>query len=436
MFSQIFFLFLTLILMNFATEIPASYWIENPKEAFEWGLLCYALLLFFIGLQATIFRYIHRKIQSFWSGFINIEILFFLALFYFGLGGHRIFLENSSYQTPLIFSSLILYFFALGWIQFSYSYFCNHMSIKKGFKSGYRHCLFYFPFTIPFIMATLFLDGWSHFFSEQSDTLLLLGGIAFIGLTFLFLPPLMMRCWGCRSLNPLDLNERLEKLCSSLQFRHAGLKTWSMLPHAFTAGIIGIIPFFRYILFTPPLVQRFQPEEVEAILIHEIGHNHHRHLLCYPLILLGMLMSGALLLMGLEDFFFFVHPSSSSDTVSFLLIITFFGCYAAAMGLYFRFIFGFFSRLFERQADLHIFSTSLSPLALVKALDRLGVVTGYTHDQPSWHHFSLQERIGFLYQAMDNPTLVTQHHRKVKLWLIIYLFALILGLTTLQEFLT
>ncbi len=55
--------------------------------------------------------------------------------------------------------------------------------------------------------------------------------------------------------------------------------------------------------------------------------------------------------------------------------------------------FSVLSRLFERQADLYIFESSFDPFYMIQALDRLGVVTGFTHSQPSWHHFSLQERI-------------------------------------------
>ena len=36
--------------------------------------------------------------------------------------------------------------------------------------------------------------------------------------------------------------------------------------------------------------------------------------------------------------------------------------------LYFRYVFGFFSRIFERQADLHIFQVGLDPANLIESL--------------------------------------------------------------------
>jgi STE24 endopeptidase len=315
-----------------------------------------------------------------------------------------------------------------------YAYFQLHHSLKKAIQSAYRQLFFLFPFCLPFITISLLLDGLEHLPAWQQRTLplsqemlLLLFSLCLVILTLIFLPACIVICWRCHPLQQVDLKERLERLCASLHFRHAGLKIWSVMSHSFTAGIVGIVPAFRYILFTPPLLHRFRPEEIEAILVHEIGHNRYRHLLFYPFIMLGMLILGALALLGLEKSFDSAITSPAPGIGYFTLVMGLFLLYALLMGLYFRVVFGFFSRLFERQADLYIFETSLSPVYLVQALDRLGVVTGYTHTHPNWHHFSLQHRIRFLYRAMEDPLLIQRHHRRVKKWLIIYFLALLLG---------
>jgi STE24 endopeptidase len=94
--------------------------------------------------------------------------------------------------------------------------------------------------------------------------------------------------------------------------------------------------------------------------------------------------------------------------------------------LYFRFVFGHFSRLFERQADLHIFATNRPPQWMAEALDHIGRATGYSHNKPNWHHHSIQNRIDFIHQSIANPALVKQHHRLVRLNIICYF--IILGL--------
>lgn len=441
MFSQLFFLFLALTLINFTSESNFGFWIQDPQEAFLLGLLSYFLLLFCLYGQMRIVHHLFNKtIQSHWYSLVNVEVLLFLGVYHFGLGAQRFFLNGSlaSYQTPFAVVSLLLYFLALGWTHFWYSYFQMNQSCKKSFKNSSLQLLFYCPFCFPFILISVFLDGIQHFpllkntmISFNSDLVLFLMSCLLLGLTLIFFPALIMLCWRCKPLNHSDLKLRLEQICQSLNFQHAGLKMWRMMPHSFTAGIIGVVASFRYILFTPALINRFPPEEVEAILIHEIGHHHYKHLLCYPFILLGMVIFGTLLLIGLEYVFYPIVGEFSSESTYFILLMTLFISYAVVMGIYFRLVFGFFSRLFERQADLHIFATSLPPVYLIQALDHLGVVTGYTHSHPSWHHFSLQERIRFLNQAIDHPLIVDHHHRKVKKWLFLYFCILVTGCLTL-----
>ena len=183
-------------------------------------------------------------------------------------------------------------------------------------------------------------------------------------------------------------------------------------------------------MFTEKLLQQFTDEEIEAILVHEIGHSRHRHLLLYPFILMGMLLVGSLI------FIFILQPLLlnwkidalfQSDTFfsSFILFFT----YALFLGLYFRFVFGFFSRLFERQADLHIFEYSSPPTSMIQALDHIATLSGSIHQKPSWHHFSIQERINFLQAAIQDRRLVVKHHRKVKMWL--WLYFILFGLSSL-----
>lgn len=434
MFSQLFFVLLALILINFTSETNMAFWIEDPKRAFQWGLLGYTFLLTILCWQSKIFQTFYKQVQSLWISLVNLEVLFFLGVYHFGLGAQRFFLQGmlASYQTPYTLVSLLLYFLALGWAHFWYSYFQQYCSLKKAFKNAYHQLLFYVPFCLPFIVISCILDGLEHLPAWQNETLpfsqdliLFLLSLCLLGLTLVFLPVLIVICWRCKPLERFDLKERLEHICIDLNFRHAGLKIWSIMPHSFTAGIIGVTAAFRYILFTPPLIKHFQIEEIEAILIHEIGHSRYKHLLYYPFILLGMLLLGTSLLIGLEKILSSTIGEPSSASTYFVLIMALFIFYALLMGAYFRLVFGFFSRLFERQADLHIFSTSLSPIYLIQALDHLGVVTGYTHNHPSWHHFSLQERIRFLYQAMDNPNLITYHHKRVKKWLMIYFISLL-----------
>jgi tetratricopeptide (TPR) repeat protein len=67
--------------------------------------------------------------------------------------------------------------------------------------------------------------------------------------------------------------------------------------------------------------------------------------------------------------------------------------------LYVRFVMGFFMRHFERQADLFALDVLGQPQPLVQALERIGQLTGNSRQVPSWHHFSLAQRVAALHRA-------------------------------------
>ncbi len=198
-----------------------------------------------------------------------------------------------------------------------------------------------------------------------------------------------------------------------------------------TAGIVGIVPKLRYVMFTKRLLRELSPEAIEAILAHEIGHNYRKHLLIYPLILLGMIVCIGLFSMFFSDALIhfltleeLTHPTQPWNIYGIIIL---FAIYASIIGLYFRFVFGLFSRLFERQADLHVYHLQIPPEHMILALDQVGIATGHSHRIPSWHHYSIQERIDFLKETIRNPSEIQHHHRRVKLFLVGYLLLLIIA---------
>jgi STE24 endopeptidase len=233
-----------------------------------------------------------------------------------------------------------------------------------------------------------------------------------------FLPFFIQSIWQCQPLEDAQLLERLERLCQKGHFKHGGIKSWIVMGDSLTAAIIGIVSRFRYIMFTKRLLNEMSPEMLEAILAHEMGHSKRKHLLIYPFILMGMMICTSL---------FSYHFENEVP-----LPVIFIG-YLCIIGLYFRFFFGFFSRLFERQADLHVFEVGVDPQHMIEALDRIGIISNYSHKVPSWHHFSIQERIDFLQSAIHDPKIIAKHHQKVKSFVIFYFILLLLILIFLSK---
>ena len=70
--------------------------------------------------------------------------------------------------------------------------------------------------------------------------------------------------------------------------------------------------------------------------------------------------------------------------------------------LYIRFIFGWFSRRFEREADLFSAELLKDFRPLSRGLERIGLACGNIRNEASWHHYGIAERVWFLEETYYN----------------------------------
>jgi len=417
MFSHLIFLILAVSLITFANGLPLPLWVTSTGFTVAWGACAYFLLLILIYWQGQ--GRLLTKGEAY--VLVQVELLGFLALFLFALGGNALFFPLLTLNALL---NLLLYFGGMALFYYSWAQ-------KEGESlpqlTASQQIRLTFPFVVPFILFLAMVDLLNYLpaLSENSGLLWILE-IVFLILTLLFLPCLLIAVWQCVPMQDQILKARLEKVCDTAGFKHGGILDWTLLNRSHTAAILGILPSFRYILFTKGLQKELSPESLEAVLAHEIGHSAHRHLLLYPWIFLGVVVLTTLytLLIGspLEENYL------QSPFYPFLLFLP----YALILWFYFRYIFGFFSRLFERQADLHCFALKIPADHMIHALDDIAKATGFTHSAPNWHHHSIQDRIDFLEKAKKNPNLITHHHRLVNVALLIYT-AILLGGFYLME---
>ena len=101
------------------------------------------------------------------------------------------------------------------------------------------------------------------------------------------------------------------------------------------------------------------------------------------------------------------------------------------MILYFRFLFGYFIRNFERQADLHVFTAIGSSKAIIAAFEKIAILSGNIRDLPSWHHFGIGQRVDYLKKCEQDPSKIVRHNRKVRFSLLAYI--LLLGITAFGQ---
>ena len=251
-------------------------------------------------------------------------------------------------------------------------------------------------------------------------------GVTIIG------PLLIQKFWRCKPLEHGYDRKRITDLCKRADLEYADILYWPIFGgKMITAGVMGLIKKFRYILVTPSLLQLLDPAEIDAVIAHEIGHVKKNHLLFYLAFFVGyMLLSYVTLdliiftIIYAKPVYWLINKSGFSQTtvlsgISSVVIISLFL-------VYFRFIFGFFMRNFERQADTYVYALFDSGQPLISTLEKIAATSGQSADKPNWHHFSIQQRIDYLRKCETNSSWITRQDDKVKKSMGIYLVCLVL----------
>ena len=247
----------------------------------------------------------------------------------------------------------------------------------------------------------------------------------FVVFLVLFFPPLIRRLWDCRPMPEGPMREKILAFCRTQGFG-SEILYWPLFEgQVITAGIMGIVPGFRYLLVTPALLEALSEKELESVLAHEIGHVKNKHLILYVLLFLGFsVFAGALatpiphLILSSDTYYWLLGKVSfSPDTLLGVL-----GAIPLLILLivYFRFIFGFFIRNFERQADASVFRAQGTGAHLISSFEKIALLTGTRREEKNWHHFGLGERIGFLERCEQDRLTIGRQDRKVYAFLLLY----------------
>jgi Zn-dependent protease with chaperone function len=247
----------------------------------------------------------------------------------------------------------------------------------------------------------------------------------------IFAPPLVVRFWSCQPLAQGMQRSLIERFCQKENFHVREIVLWPGQGGVFiTAGVMGLLGRYRYLLVTQGLLDILDEEELQAVLAHEMGHVKEHHLFFYLIFLLGYLVfaypiSGvSLVLLLTSNLPQTVVMRTDSQFMTFISILSTIPL-VVLLVIYFRFLFGFFIRNFERQADLYGLSVMSRPYPLISALEKVAFYSGNIRDVPSWHHFSIKERVDFLTEAAGNPSLIRKHRGKIRKALAGYLVGII-----------
>lgn len=285
--------------------------------------------------------------------------------------------------------------------------------------------------------------------SEQAEWLFQRLGLVSLLVLIPLMPLLVRLVLGLRPMPDGPMRRRLEAVARRLHFRCSDLLVWNTRGGMANAMVLGVLPWPRYVVFTDRMLEEFQPEEVEAVFGHEIGHVKHHHMLYYmgflaiSMLVLGLAVTRLAPLM--PDWGWTLFPGSDDpgagvgllnrQLVDALPLV-------ACLVVYVFVVFGYLSRRCERQADIYgcravscgdphcqghdpeMLPTraGLCPTGIrtfIRALEKVGYVNGISRDRPgflqSWQHSTIARRVEFLQSLLREPELEPRFQTRVAL---------------------
>jgi Zn-dependent protease with chaperone function len=440
-------IYFLVVIFTVAVDRPPEAPALNPAVSFP--LLVLIFVVYAQICARTFARVIHEGSSAFFSAEVRMSILavvtFVFCLHLFDLKYYLHFLSVGD-RLPVLENlgglGIFIVFFILMWLR-------GRAAYQTAFHRSYTAVSFIvsnirvnLPIILPWLVISLCFDllsmlqipGVNRLLdSPWGDVVLFLVFVVFLLFAF---PPLVRRLWDCRPLPAGPFREEIERFCRRQGFS-SEILVWPLFEgQVITAGIMGIIPGFRYLLLTPALLQAMNTEELEAVLAHEIGHVKRMHLVLYICLFLGFsLFAGVaaeplpFLILGWQGFYRLLEALRISPetlmavlvSVPFLLLLI----------VYFRFLFGYFIRNFERQADLYVFKALGGSAPLISSFEKIAYMGGNIRDQKSWHHFGIGERIDFLEKCERDRGLIAKHDRKVRYSMALYFGVVLLSVLLL-----
>ena len=440
--------FLVVIFAVTTDRIPDAPWI-NP-------LFGVPAMLFLYLVYSFIARYMFQRLKFGSSNeyFKTESRLSILAVIFFGVS--LFVFDLKYYLEPLSIGGRMPVFANYGGIAFFFVFFCL-MWINA--RSEYQH-IFHreyspgrfvvanlktnLPILLPWLVLTLVFDlllladlpGVAPLLDSNWGDLVIIA--VFLVFLLIFFPPMVRWLWNCTPLPDGLLRRAIEEFFRKQDFS-AEIFLWPLFEgQVLTAGVMGLVPRFRYVLVTPALIQTMNWQEIEAVLAHEIGHVKKKHLLLYVLLFISFSVFFSAAAEPLPIFiltsdwfyslssFFLISPElllAGMVSVPLLLLVL----------IYFRFIFGYFIRNFERQADIHVFSALGDSTALINSFEKIARLSGKIRDRKNWHHFGLGERIAFLEKCEQDKSWIKKHDKKVYLSLGLYFLAVVLSVILVRS---
>ena len=373
----------------------------------------------------------------------SVLAIVLFAIDVYGLGLSSFFKDITIFSIIPTFQALI--FIALFVCYLSIVWICAHAPYQGLYNTDISMRSYVFSnilFSIPVLLPWLILSGISDIilaipFEAPKLFLSTTEGEVIYFVVFLFViaiigPRMIQKFWRCKPLESGYHRNRIERLCEKAGLQYANILYWPIFGgKMITAGVMGLTKKFRYILVTNALLRLLEPVEIDAVIAHEIGHVKKKHLLFYLVFFVGYLLLSYAIFDLIIYFILYVEPiyrflsnagihqtTVTSTLFSLIIIFTFL--------IYFRYIFGYFMRNFERQADVYVYSVFDTAIPLITTLGKIAATSGQPDDRPNWHHFSIRDRIDYLKKCEADRKWIKRQDRKIRKSILLYLLVILL----------
>jgi len=167
-----------------------------------------------------------------------------------------------------------------------------------------------------------------------------------------------------------DLKQRLVRLSESAGTRVRGIYKWNLSEKSkkANAALTGL-GATRRIILADTLLDHYSPDEIEAVLAHELGHHVHKHILKSIFVQAGITLFGFwaanfVLHMAIEQWHMFDTLSDYANLPLLVLV-------SSALSFVLMPAMNAYSRFNERQADRYAFKSIKNVQPFISSMNKL-----------------------------------------------------------------
>jgi Zn-dependent protease with chaperone function len=229
-------------------------------------------------------------------------------------------------------------------------------------------------FLVGLVLATIVVELLYFIMREFPEHWWLLTWAVFLGFFVLIaqLAPVVLFpiFYKFEPLQDTDLKDRLVRLGRQAGTRVRGVYKWHLSEKSkkANAALTGL-GSTRRIILADTLLDNYSPDEIEAVLAHELGHHVHKH------ILKGILVQAAVTLVGFWAANWVLHYATDrwkmfemlSDFANLPLLVL----VATALSILLMPALNAYSRYNERQADLYAFRSIATVEPFISSMNKL-----------------------------------------------------------------